>query len=323
MATAGIWRAEPVVEMASTPLVIGTRGSPLALRQTDMVVAALRAAVPELRDEGAIRVRTIRTSGDRFLDRPLAEIGGKGLFTKEIEEALLTGAIHLAVHSLKDMPTVLPAGLTLGAVLPRADVRDVLLTRDGADLAALPPGAVVGTSSLRRAAQLRERRPDLRIVPLRGNVGTRLARLQEGRVDATLLARAGLQRLGLDPGPHVVLAPEVMLPAVAQGAIGLECRADDVKTLEFLQQIDHLPSRMCVESERACLAELDGSCRTPIAGLCIRTEGGYQLRALVAAPDGSQVWRASARTGGDPREMGREIGRRLRRAVPATLFDPR
>ncbi len=306
--------------MARARLVVGTRGSPLALRQTELAVAALRRADPELAAADAVEIRVIRTSGDRFLDRPLAELGGKGLFTKEIEEALSEGVIDLAVHSMKDVPTALPAGLVIGAVLPREDVRDVLLTRDGVDLADLPPGAVVGTASLRRAAQVRAHRPDLRVVPLRGNVGTRLARLREGRVDATLLARAGLRRLGCDPGPHVVLEPEVMLPAVAQGAVGLECRDDDVKTLELLQRVDHLPTRTCVEAERACLAELDGSCRTPIAGLCTVEDGGYRFRALVAAPDGSEVWRAAARTGDDPRPLAREIGRRLRRAAPASLF---
>jgi len=299
-------------------LVIGTRGSPLALRQTEMVVAALRAQVPDLAEPDAVEVRVVHTSGDRFLDRPLAELGGKGLFTKEIEEQLAAGAIDMAVHSLKDVPGILPEPFAFGAFLPREDPRDVLIGAEG--IGALPAGAVVGTCSPRRAAQLLERRPDLAIVPLRGNVGTRMARLREGRVAATLLARAGLLRLGADPGPHRVLEPDELLPAIGQGVIAVECRRDDVKTLDLLARIDHLPTRTCVEAERAFLAALGGSCRTPIAGLCEIEGDRLFFRGLVAAPDGSRVWRVSGRApAGEAAALGRDAGERLLRAVPELL----
>ncbi|GBD42309.1 Porphobilinogen deaminase [bacterium HR39] len=299
-------------------LVIGTRGSPLARRQTEMVVAALRAAVPELAEPDAIGIEVVRTSGDRFVDRPLAEIGGNGLFTREIEERLAAGLVDIAVHSLKDVPGILPEGLVFGAFLPREDPRDVLVGAEGLD--ALPRGARVGTSSPRRAAQLLERRPDLAIVPLRGNVETRIARVREGAVAATLLARAGLVRLGADPGTHRVLDASEMLPAVGQGVIAVECRADDVKTLDLVARIDHLPTRTCVEAERAFLAELGGSCRTPIAGLCEADGDRLLFRGLVAAPDGSRVWRVSGRApAAEAAALGRDAGRRLVRAVPELL----
>jgi hydroxymethylbilane synthase len=270
-------------------LVIGTRGSPLALAQARMVRDALAAAVPELAAEDAVRFEIVRTSGDRFLDRPLAEIGGKGLFTKEIEEALLDGRIDVAVHSMKDMPTRLPDGLVIGALLPRADVRDALIGPPVRSLDDLPQAAVVGSASLRRVAQLLARRPDLRIVSLRGNVQTRIGRVRTGEITATLLAAAGLERLGLLDEASLLLPVEEMLPAVAQGAIGVECRANDSRTLEMLARLDHLPTRRCIEAERAFLACLAGSCRTPIAGLCTMHGETVRFRGLVAAPDGSLV----------------------------------
>ncbi len=302
-------------------LVIGSRGSPLALAQTELVRRALATADPELRDPAAVEVRIIRTSGDRFLERPLAELGGKGLFVKEIEEALLDRAIDLAVHSMKDMPTRLPDGLTIGAYLPRADVRDLLLSPHGASLDALPAGAVVGTSSLRRQAQLLARRPDLRVVPLRGNVQTRLAKLERGEVAATFLAAAGLARLGIETAMARPLAVEEMLPAVGQGAIGVECRANDWRTLDILHRLDHLMTRLCVEAERSFLAQLDGSCRTPIAALCESEDEQVIFRGLVAAPDGSfvqTIQRRGARS--QAVELATEAGVILARSKP--FFGP-
>ncbi len=302
---------------SSARLTIGTRGSPLALAQADMVRRALAAACPELAAPGAVAVRVIRTSGDRFLDRPLAEIGGKGLFTKEIEEALLASAIDVAVHSMKDVPTVLPRGLEIAACLPRADPRDAMIGPEGADLAGLPADAVIGTASLRRAAQVRARRPDLRIVTLRGNVQTRLRKVRSGEITATFLAAAGLERLGLLDEADRLLDPEDMLPAVAQGAVGVEARADDRPTLDFLARIDHLDTRLCVEAERMFLAALDGSCRTPIAALCELREGAVCFRGLLAEPDGSRVHRVQLRGEASvARELASEAARMVRPATP-------
>lgn len=270
--------------MTTPRLRIGTRGSPLALAQAREVaeqIAAVHGLVP--RD---IETTVIRTSGDRIQDRPLAEVGGKGLFTKEIEEALLAGTIDLAVHSMKDMPTVLPAGLVIAAMLARADPRDAFISGVARGPADLPPGARVGTSSLRRAAQLRHLRADLVIVPLRGNVETRLRKLGEGVADATLLAVAGLVRLGLADRITAPIGEDVMLPAVAQGAIGIEIREDDAATRALVAAIDHGPTTTAVVAERAFLARLEGSCRTPIAGLA-RLDGGHlHLTGEVLSPDG-------------------------------------
>jgi len=280
---------------SSARLTIGTRGSPLALAQAELVRRALAAACPELAEPDAVAVRVIRTSGDRFVDRPLTEIGGKGLFTKEIEEALLTGTIDIAVHSMKDMPTELPAGLEIAACLPRADPRDAMIGPADTGLAELPSGAVIGTASLRRAAQVRAQRPDLRIVNLRGNVQTRLRKVKSGEIAATFLAAAGLQRLGLLQEATRLLDAEEMLPAVAQGAIGIEARSGDDPTLDFLARIDHLDTRLCIEAERVFLAALDGSCRTPIAALCELTEGSVRFRGLLAEPDGGCLQRVQLR----------------------------
>ncbi len=299
-------------------LRIGTRGSPLARIQAALALRALEEAHPELAAPGALELLVIRTTGDRVVDRPLAELGGKGLFCKELEAALLTHQIDLAVHSVKDLPTWLPDGLVLGAVLARADPRDVLITRDGAGLDGLPPGAVVGTGSPRRQAQLLARRPELRVVGFRGNVETRLEKLAAGAVDATLLALAGLERLEIAPAGATVLAPEVMLPAVGQGAIGIECRAGDAPTLALLAAIDDPDSRACIGAERALLAALDGSCQTPIAGHATAAGGRLRLAALVARPDGRVCLRTS-RAGAlaDAAALGRDAGLELKaRAGP-------
>ena len=275
--------------MTKPPLRIGTRGSPLALAQAEEVRRRLVSALPELGEAGALAVAVIRTTGDRVLDRPLSEIGGKGLFTKEIDEALLAGRIDLAVHSMKDLPTRLPDGLVIGAILPREDPRDAWISRHPGGLGGLPAGAVVGTASLRRAALVLHRRPDVTVVPLRGNVGTRLEKVARGEVDATVVALAGLRRLGLAEAASAVLDPDDMLPAVAQGAIGIACRAGDDETGALVAALDDAETALAVTAERAMLARLDGSCRTPIAALAVGAGGALDLRGLIAKIDGSAV----------------------------------
>ncbi len=298
---------------AGQTLKIGTRGSPLALAQAHEVADRLRAAWPELCDDGAIEVRVIDTKGDRILDRPLAEIGGKGLFTEEIEAQLRDGRVDLAVHSMKDMPTVLPDGLVIRCMLPREDPRDVLLSRGGATLATLPAGAVVGTASLRRKAQVLALRPDLEVITFRGNVQTRMRKLSEGQADATLLALAGLNRLGLQEHAAETFAPSVLLPAVAQGAIGVEIRADDSRVDRLLHAIRCEDTLTCVGAERAMLHALDGSCRTPIAGHATLAGDTLTITGLVASEDGRQVLRDQS-TGprADAQALGRALGERLR-----------
>ncbi len=310
--------------MTAPPLLrLGTRGSPLALAQTREVCRRLGGAHPELALDGALETVVIKTSGDKIRDRTLAEVGGKGLFTKEIEEALLTGVIDLAVHSMKDLPTWLPNGLAITTLLPREDPRDALFSRQGASLAELPAGAVVGTASLRRQALVLMARPDLKVVPIRGNVDTRLRKLGEGQVDATLLAVAGLKRLGHGGKITAALAPEEMLPAVAQGAIGLEARSGDQATAAWLAALNDEATALRVGAERACLAVLDGSCRTPIAAYAELRGGGAQiwLRALVALPDGSQAHRAERRgPASDAEALGRDAGAALRAAAGPAFF---
>ncbi|MDE0052202.1 MAG: hydroxymethylbilane synthase [Rhodospirillales bacterium] len=309
------------------PIVVGTRGSPLAIAQTRHVCAQLVAAHPALAEDGALRTTVITTSGDRIVDRPLAEIGGKGLFTKEIEEALLDRRIDLAVHSMKDVPTWLPEGLEIAAIPAREDPRDVLIARGGpavAGIADLPQGARVGTGSLRRQAQLLARRPDIAIVPMRGNVGTRMRKVADGEADATLLALAGLRRLGEDVAGMAVLTPGDMLPAVGQGALGIECRASDDSAKEALQPIVDAATSAAVRCERALLAVLDGSCRMPIAGLAVPDgQGQLRLDALIARPDGSLCHRTQ-RTGAvaDALSIGRDAGAALRAAGGPDWFDP-
>jgi len=302
-------------------LRVGTRGSRLARVQTEEVCRRLAAAHPELAAPGAIETVVIKTTGDQILDRPLADVGGKGLFTKEIEEALFDRRIDLAVHSMKDMETKLPDGLTIGAVLEREDPRDVLLSPKARRIDELAEGAVVGTASLRRQAQLLHRRPDLQVVTFRGNVQTRMRKLEEGTVDATILALAGLRRLGLGEHEAAAIATDDMLPAVAQGVIGIECRADDETTRDYLAALDHPDTNLCATAERALLAALDGSCRTPIAGLARLAGGQLALEALVASPDGRALHRGS-RTGGarDAADIGRDLGDDLRARAGDALF---
>jgi hydroxymethylbilane synthase len=301
--------------MLSRPLRIGTRGSPMALRQTALVRDRLLAAHPDLgAAPGTVEIITIRTTGDQVQDRRLAEIGGKGLFTKEIEEALFAGRIDLAVHSLKDVETWLPEGLEIACVLPRDDPHDAFLSLKAPTLAALPKGASIGTASLRRQAQLLRRRPDLTVVPIRGNVNTRLKKLEAGEVDALVLALCGLERLGMAERVTEILSPEVMLPAVGQGVLAVECRACDEKLRRLLEPLHDQASAACVAAERAMLAALDGSCRTPIAGLAELDGDRLVLEGLLLKPDGNAEVRARCAGGiGEAESLGTELGGELRR----------
>ena len=276
--------------MRAPKIRIGTRGSPLALAQAREVQARLDAA----HGAGAhwFEIRAIKTTGDRIQDRPLADAGGKGLFTKEIEEALLAGEVDIAVHSMKDLPTVLPAGLAVTCILPREDVRDAFVSRKAPALRALPAGAVVATASLRRQAQVKHMRPDLTVVPMRGNVETRLKKLAAGAADATLLAMAGLKRLGLQDQITAPVPVEEILPAAAQGAIGVETRAEDFAMAQLLGPINHESTALAVAAERAFLARLEGSCRMPIAALAELAEGRLDFRGMILAPDGSACYAA-------------------------------
>jgi hydroxymethylbilane synthase len=305
----------------SSPLVIGTRGSPLALAQAKQVRDRL-AAVHGF-DADRLELEVIRTTGDVIRDRPLAEVGGKGLFTKEIEEALLAGAIDLAVHSAKDMVTQLPEGLTIAAVLPREDPRDAFISRKAKALDDLPEGAIVGTASLRRQALLKRRRPDLSIVSLRGNVDTRLRKLEAGEVDATVLALAGLKRLGRADAATAVLSLDECLPAVGQGIIAIEARVDDARTLALLAAVNHGDSATALACERAFLAVLDGSCRTPIAGHATVAAGRLRFRGLIAKPDGSEAVETE-REGAvaDAVALGADAGRELKARAGADFFAP-
>ncbi len=296
-------------------LTIGTRKSNLALWQTNHVAEALQAAWDDL----TIAIEPITTRGDQTLDRPLPEIGGKGLFTLELEEALRHGRIDLAVHSLKDLPIEDAAQLTLGAVLGRADVRDVLVVRDDYTLGSLPPGAVVGTSSLRRQAQLRAARPDLQVRSIRGNVETRIRKVRDGEYDATLLAAAGLQRLGLSSETDQVLPLDVMLPAPGQGALAVQCRAGDEATLRLLAAIDNPLARATTTAERSFLFHLSGGCSTPVAAFATWMESDLYLRGLVGAPDGSRMIEVDGH-GADAWELGAAVAEQaLRRGAQEIL----
>ncbi len=267
--------------LSRSVLRLGTRGSKLARAQSGTVRAAL-ADVAGV----ACELVVMKTSGDRVQDRPLADIGGKGLFTKELEEALLRGEIDLAVHSMKDVPPTPPSGLKIAAVLPREDVRDAFLSHAVASLNALPKGARVGTSSVRRTAQVARARSDLEILPLRGNVDTRLAKLDSGACDAILLAHAGLRRLGLQHRVTSLLPTETWLPALSQGAVGIEIRSDDDTVAHAVARLNDPATEIALACERAFQSALDGSCRTPIAGLATLTNGVLAFRGEVLAPDG-------------------------------------
>ncbi|MBT4020601.1 MAG: hydroxymethylbilane synthase [Alphaproteobacteria bacterium] len=296
---------------------IGTRGSPLALAQAHETRDLLVAAHDDLLTDD-VEIVVISTKGDRVQDRALSEIGGKGLFTEEIEAGLSDGSLDIAVHSMKDMPTELPDGLIIPCLLPREDVRDVFISNKASRLQDLPQGAVIGSASLRRQAQIKNQRPDLEVVTFRGNVQSRLRKLEEGIVDATLLAQAGLNRLDMAHVATETLSIEQMLPAVAQGAIGIECREGDKRVLDYLAPLACADTMACVTAERAVLAALDGSCRTPIAALATLNDGTISLRALVLRPDGSEALETT-REGpvSDALALGEDAGAELKqRAGP-------
>jgi hydroxymethylbilane synthase len=309
-----------VSNLSRRPIRIGTRGSALALAQASEVRARLMAT-HDL-GEDAFEIAVISTSGDRILDRPLSEVGGKGLFTKEIEEALFDGRIDLAVHSSKDMASALPGGLRLSTFLEREDVRDAFIGRTARTIAELPEGAVVGSASLRRQALLKRMRPDLKLVILRGNVQTRLAKLANGDVDATLLALAGLNRLGLGACATEILSETAFPPAPGQGAICIETRVGDGGTEALLAAIDHGPTHLALRAERAFLAELDGSCRTPIAAHA-RIEGdAVHLSGMILSPDGTQAHSGSREgTAADGESLGRSLARVLLEEAGPAFFE--
>jgi hydroxymethylbilane synthase len=308
----------------SAPLRIGTRGSPLALAQAHETRRRLADAF-DLAAE-AFEIVVIKTTGDNRAmidaDQPLKTIGGKGLFTREIEEALLAGGIDIAVHSMKDMPVAQPGGLALDTYLPREDVRDGFVSLAHGGLDALPAGARIGSSSLRRRAQMMARRPDLELVEFRGNVQTRMRKLGEGVADATFLAMAGLRRLDMVHVARTALEPEDMLPAVAQGAIGIERRAGDTRVAAMLEAIHDAETGQRLAAERAFLAGLDGSCQTPIAGLAELAGGDLRLRGEILRPDGSEVITDDVSVPvADGAEAGAEMARKMRAQAGEGFFD--
>ena len=304
----------------ASPLKIGTRGSPLALAQAHETRARLMAAFDLPQDSFEIVV--IKVTGDAIQDRPLKDIGGKGLFTREIEDALLDGSIDIAVHSMKDMPVLQPAGLLLDTYLPREDVRDAFVAQDAATLRDLPEGARVGSSSLRRRAQLLNAFPHLEVVEFRGNVQTRLRKLADGVAAATFLAQAGLNRLGMAHVARGAMSPDDMLPAVAQGAIGIERRADDMNIAAMLDAIHHTQTGQRLAAERAFLATLDGSCETPIAGLAEIDGTTLRLRGEVLRPDGSEkIADDRSSTIADAPDMARDMAQSLLKQAGPGFFD--
>ncbi|KAL5975727.1 hypothetical protein ACLOJK_020053 [Asimina triloba] len=299
--------------------------SPLALAQAYETRDKLMATHSELAEEGAIEIVIIKTTGDKILNQPLADIGGKGLFTKEIDEALLDNRIDIAVHSMKDVPTYFPDGMILPCNLPREDVRDAFICLTAGSLAELPAGSVVGSASLRRQSQILYRYPSLKVVNFRGNVQTRLKKLSEGEVQATLLALAGLKRLYMTENVTSILSVDEMLPAIAQGAIGIACRSNDEKMANYIASLNHEDTRLAVACERAFLETLDGSCRTPIAGYaCQDKDGNCLFRGLVASPDGTRVLETS-RSGPyaleDMIAMGKDAGKELLSRAGPSFFD--
>lgn len=305
-------------------LKLGTRGSPLALAQATMTKRLLGEAHPELAAEGAVEIRIISTEGDRRLEIALAQIGGKGLFTRELDGALMTGEVDFCVHSTKDVPTQLVEGTELAAMLPREDTRDVLISRDSSitRFEDMPAGSVIGTASLRRQSQIYSKNPDLKCVNFRGNVQTRLRKLQNGDVDATLLALAGLKRMNMEQHATRVLEWEEMLPAIAQGAICIQCKSDDEKTKRFLAPLAHKPTEQAVVCERAFLAALDGNCRTPIAGQAVVADGQLKFQGLVASPDGKLVYKVDRDGSPDKAEaIGTAAGEEVRKQAGEKFFE--
>ena len=304
----------------SSPLRIGTRGSPLALAQAYETRKRLTKSLETT--ENSFEIIVISTSGDRILDRPLKEVGGKGLFTKEIEQEMLDRKIDIAVHSMKDMPVEQPDGLLLGCYLPREDVRDAFVSSKFKSVDDLPSGSKVGTSSLRRKAQLKFSRPDLEVVEFRGNVQTRLQKLKDGVATCTFLAMAGLNRLGLQEVAQSAINPNEMLPAIAQGAIGIEWRQKDKQITELLERIHHKETGQRLSAERAFLAELDGSCETPIAGLAIIEGSSLKFTGQVLRTDGSEsIFETGSCNIEDGPELGREIAQKILAQAGSDFFD--
>ncbi|MEP3674718.1 hydroxymethylbilane synthase [Sulfitobacter sp.] len=302
------------------PLLIGTRGSPLALAQAYETRERLAKAF-DLPFE-AFTIVVIKTTGDKIIDRPLKEIGGKGLFTREIEADLLACKIDIAVHSMKDMPTLQPEGLILDTYLPREDVRDAFISPAAKSLGDLAAGTVVGTSSLRRRAQLMLKRNDLEVVEFRGNLQTRLMKLEQGVAAATFLAMAGLRRLQMGEVPHTAIETDVMLPAVAQGAIGIERRVDDMRVAEMLEAVHDVPTGQRLDAERAFLLALDGSCETPIAGLAELDGGTLHLRGEVLRPDGSEALSDAVSCAiEDGAQAGTQMAQKLLSQAGPSFFD--
>ena len=294
--------------MSTNLLRIATRKSPLALWQAEHV----RARLLECHAGLQVELLTMSTKGDRILDSPLAKIGGKGLFVKELEQGMLEGRADIAVHSMKDVPIELPDGLCIAAILEREDPRDAFVSGQYASIDALPEGARVGTSSLRRQCQLRARRPDLEILDLRGNVGTRLGKLDAGDYDAIILACAGLKRLGLDARITMALPPELMLPAIAQGVIGIECRCDDARVKALIAPLHHALTGQRTQAERAMNATLAGGCQAPVAGYSVIGSAGIELRGLVGRPDGTEIIRGDiSGTAQDAAALGKQLADEL------------
>ena len=304
-------------------LKIGTRGSPLALAQAYETRDRLSKAHPSLSRDGAIEIVIINTTGDQIQDRPLAEVGGKGLFSKELDRALVAGEIDLAAHSMKDLETWMPEGIVIAATLEREDPRDALVSNGNKTLTELPAGSVIGSASLRRQAQLLNMRPDLKVVLIRGNVQTRLRKLKEGAVDATFLALAGLNRLNMADVVSEVIEPDVLLPAAAQGAIGITCRESDTRVAGLLEAINHPETATRITAERSMLAALDGSCQTPIGALAtIEQDGQLLLKGLVAKADGTEVLTTERRGDAAAAEaLGRDAGEELKRRADPSIFE--
>jgi hydroxymethylbilane synthase len=309
---------------AVTPVRIGTRGSPLALAQAYETRRRLKESFPELESDDAIQIVVLKTQGDMILDKSLMELGGKGLFTKELDVALLSNQVDICVHSMKDVPTWLPDGTILPCNLPREDTNDAFIHKDGSvkRIADLPDGSVIGTASLRRQAQLMAQNPTFKCVNFRGNVQTRLRKLDDGVVDATLLAIAGLKRMSMDQCATAVLDWDEMLPAVAQGAIGIQCRSDDERSLKYLAALNHPDTKACVDCERAFLEALDGNCKTPIAGQARIVNGKILFRGLIAMPDGSLKYETSAEGEvKDAHDIGYKAGQELKERAGQKFFE--
>ena len=306
------------------PLRIGTRGSPLALAQAYETRKLLQESFPELREDGTIEICVMKTQGDMILDKSLMELGGKGLFTKELDVALLADEVDICVHSMKDVPTWIPDGTVLPCTLRREQTNDAFIYKDGSvtRIEDLPDGSVIGTASLRRQSQLMAKNPTFKCVNFRGNVQTRLRKLDDGVVDATLLAIAGLKRMGMEGCATSILEWDEMLPAVAQGAIGIQCRSDDERALKYLAALNHVDTKSCIDCERSFLEALDGNCKTPIAGQARIVDGKIFFRGLIAMPDGTLKFETSAEGPvADAIEIGLKAGQDLKAQAGDKFFE--